>query len=390
MLAAVGPTRLFVLAVAAVVISAVSPTSGAGEDIPFSIYLDTDAPGYDYKRGDPPSFSSCQDRCASDAVCQAFSYNVTKRVCFLKNKGNIARIPYSEAVTGRKIGSHQFSISKNQDAPGYDYERFDPLSSGDCQQLCAEEPECKAFSYNVPKQVCFLKTKTDIALIRHHEAITGIKAAKASAANESPPSSGTGFAVSAHGLILTNRHVIEGCKVIAVEGWGAGTLKAVDHSNDLALVKIEGNLSPVTFRATPVNIGDTVFVTGYPYGGLLGSGLHFTNGLVSSTSGIENDSRFLQFTAPVQPGNSGGPLLDERGQVAGVVSGRLNDIAVLKASGSLPQNVNFAIHGGLAMSFLRANDVEPLTASSSDVLSPPEIAKRAKLHTFRLNCLSGT
>jgi S1-C subfamily serine protease len=378
------------LVLAAVLSLAVpSPTNGASDDTPFSIYLDADAPGSDYKRADPPSFSSCQDRCAADATCQAFSYNVTKRVCFLKNKGNIPLTPHSEAVTGRKIGSQQFSISKNQDAPGYDYERFDPLSSGDCQRLCAAEPECKAFSYNVPKQVCFLKTKADIALIRHHEAITGIKAAKASAANESPPSSGTGFAVSADGLILTNRHVIEGCKVIAVDGWGTGTLKAVDSLNDLALVKIEGNPSPVTFRATPISIGDTVFVTGYPYGGLLGSGLHFTNGLVSSTTGIENDSRFLQITAPVQPGNSGGPLLDERGQVVGVVSGRLNDIAVLKASGSLPQNVNFAIHGGLATSFLRANDVEPLMASSSDVLSPSEIAKKAKLHTFRLNCLSG-
>jgi S1-C subfamily serine protease len=279
---------------------------------------------------------------------------------------------------------------KNQDAPGYDYERFDPPSAGDCQRLCAADPECRAFSYNVTKQVCFLKNRGDTQLIGHHEAITGIKAAAASAATQSLNSSGTGFAVSASGLILTNRHVVEQCKVIAVEGWGTATLKAVDQSNDLALLKIDGNPSPVTFRGNPIRIGDTVFAVGYPYAGLLGSGPNFTDGLVSSITGIDNDSRFLQFTAPVQPGNSGGPLLDVNGQVVGIVSGRLNDIVVLKESGSLPQNVNFAIHGGLAASFLRANDVEPLIASSSDVLSPSDIAKEAKLHTFRLNCLSGS
>jgi S1-C subfamily serine protease len=307
----------FVLSLVAMLATTVSPASSASDDTQFSILLDTDAPGSDYKRFDPPSFSSCQERCAAETACRAFSYNVTK-------------------------------------------------------------------------QVCFLKTRGDIQLIPHREGITGVKAAATSSAAQSSNSSGTGFAVSADGAILTNRHVVDQCKVIAVEGWGTATVKAVDQSNDLALLKVEGNPSPVTFRAAPINIGDTVFVTGYPYGGLLGSGLHFTNGLVSSTTGIENDSRFLQITAPVQPGNSGGPLLDERGQVVGVVAGRLNDIAVLKASGSLPQNVNFAIHGGLATTFLRANDVEPLTSSSPDVLSPSEIAKNAKLHTFRLNCLSGT
>lgn len=382
--------RLSVLGIAAALVTAVTPTRGISENTQFSIYLDTDAPGSDYKRGDPPSFSSCQERCGAETACRAFSYNVTKRVCFLKTKGNIPLIPHSEAIAGRKIAGNHFTISKNQDAPGYDYERFDPLSSGDCQRLCAADPGCRAFSYNVTKQVCFLKNRGDLQLIRHHEAITGVKEAAASATNQSPTSSGTGFAVSADGLILTNRHVIEQCKVIAVEGWGTATLKAVDQSNDLALIKIEGNSSPVTFRDRPIRIGDTVFAVGYPYAGLLGSGPHFTNGLVSSVTGIDNDSRFLQFTAPVQPGNSGGPLLDGSGQVVGIVSGRLDDIGILKASGSLPQNVNFAIHGGLAASFLRANDIDPMISSSSDLLSPSEIAKNAKLYTFRLNCLSGS
>jgi S1-C subfamily serine protease len=284
--------------------------------------LDTDAPGFDYKRFDPPSFSSCQERCGAEAACQAFSFNVTKRVCFLKNKANIALVPHSDAIANKKIAGDQFAISMDQDLPGYDYERFDPPSSGDCRRLCAAESECKAFSYNVTKQVCFLKTRGDIQLIPHREGITGVKAAAASPASQSSTSSGTGFAVSADGAILTNRHVVDQCKVI-VEGWGTATVKAVYQSNDLALLKVEGNPSPVTFRDTPISIGETVFAVGYPYAGLLGSAPHFTDGLVSSMTGIDNDSRFLQFTAPVQPGNSGGPLLDGSGQVVGIVSGRL-------------------------------------------------------------------
>jgi S1-C subfamily serine protease len=231
-------------------------------------------------------------------------------------------VPHSDAIANKKIAGDQFAISMDQDLPGYDYERFDPPSSGDCRRLCAAESECKAFSYNVTKQVCFLKTRGDIQLIPHREGITGVKAAAASPASQSSTSSGTGFAVSADGAILTNRHVVDQCKVI-VEGWGTATVKAVYQSNDLALLKVEGNPSPVTFRDTPISIGETVFAVGYPYAGLLGSAPHFTDGLVSSMTGIDNDSRFLQFTAPVQPGNSGGPLLDGSGQVVGIVSGRL-------------------------------------------------------------------
>lgn len=370
---------LCVASLAAIVcIAAPSFTRGASDDKQFSIYIDSDAPGYDYKRIDPPSFSYCESRCGAETTCKAFTYNRTKQVCFLKDNVNIRLIPQSEAITGLKVADKQFSISKYKDAPGYDYDRVDPLSAGECQRLCNAEKECSAFSYNVTKRVCFLKSKGDIPLIRHNEAITGIKAAEAPPPNRQQASSGTGFAVTNDGLILTNQHVIEGCQVITAEGWGAGVLKAVDRSNDLALVKFEFSSSPVTFRSTPAEIGEDVFAIGYPYAGELG--LHFTKGSVSSITGPENDSRLLQFTAPVQPGVSGGPLLDKSGLMVGVVRALLMQA----------QNVNFAIHADLVASFLRRNDIDPVTAaSSSEVPSPPEIAKRAKLHTFRLSCPSG-
>jgi hypothetical protein len=304
---------LCVASLAAIVCIAAPSFTGGASDKPFSIYIDSDAPGYDYKRIDPPSFSYCENRCGAETTCKAFTYYRTKQVCFLKDNGNIRLIPQSEAITGLKVADKQFSISKYKDAPGYDYDRVDPPSAGECQRLCNAEKECSAFSYNV----------------------TG-------------------------------------------EGWGAGVLKAVDRSSDLALVKFEFSSSPVTFRSTPAEIGEDVFAIGYPYAGELG--LHFTKGSVSSITGPENDLRLLQFTAPVQPGVSGGPLLDKSGLMVGVVRALLMQA----------QNVNFAIHADLVASFLRRNDIDPVTAaSSSEVPSPPEIAKRAKLHTFRLSCPSG-
>jgi len=107
-----------------------------------------------------------------------------------------------------------------------------------------------------------------------------------------------------------------------------------------------------------------------------------------SLSGIGNDSRYLQFTAPVQPGNSGGPLVDVNGLIVGVVSTRLADIEMLKASGSLPQNVNFAIRGDLATGFLRANGIAPVTAEPKRPLSASAIASNAQAYTVQVVCQS--
>ena len=366
-------------------IAVLSPQTATGDFEQFTMHVEEDAPGHDYARIDPPTLSYCQSRCREDSQCKAFTYNHVRRVCFLKNKAGLRLRPHKEAITGRKTSGDRFSIRRNRDAPGHDYERLDPPTLSDCESRCGTEPECRAFSYNIAKKVCFLKHSGDMPLIRHAEAITGIKIAEVSRPEEPQFSSGTGFAVSGDGLILTNFHVVYRCNVIAVEGFGAGTIKAVDRENDLALVKFEGHPSPVTFRSGSVQVGETVFATGYPYSGFLG--LHFTDGIVSSITGPENDPTFLQFTAPIQPGNSGGPLLDDRGQVVGVINARLRDIEMLEASGALPQNINFAIHGDLAERFLKRNGVEPVMAASSDALAPSEIAKRAKFYTYRLTCL---
>jgi S1-C subfamily serine protease len=197
---------------------------------------------------------------------------------------------------------------------------------------------------------------------------------------------GSGFFVSQDGFILTNHHVVDECESITIHDKGLAVVKEVDGANDLALLKIQATSKPASFRTTSPGLGESIFALGFPYSGILGAGINFTGGLISSLSGIGNDSRYLQFTAPVQPGNSGGPLVDANGLVVGVVSARLADIKMLKASGSLPQNVNFAIRGELARGFLKANGVTPIETDPTKQLSASEIANEAQAYTVQIIC----
>ena len=300
-----------------VALAVLNPKTATSDDEQFTIHLEEDAPGYDYERLDPPSLDYCQSRCRADANCKGFTYNRVKHVCFLKHKVSLPLRAHGEAITGLKTSGGRFTIRRNKDAPGHDYERLDPPTVGECESLCGEDTQCRAFSYNVTKKVCFLKYSGDIALIPHVDAITGVKIAEDASPTRPEFSTGTGFAVSGDGLILTNQHVIDGCRVITIGGMGIAELIAEDHDDDLALLKGDGHPSPVAFRSASVERGETVFASGYPLGGELGR--HFTDGIVSSITGPENDTRYLQFTAPIQPGNSGGPLLDDSGNVVGVI-----------------------------------------------------------------------
>lgn len=200
-------------------------------------------------------------------------------------------------------------------------------------------------------------------------------------------STGSGFFVKDDGLVVTNNHVVENCTSVDVLKVGSASVVARDVSNDLALLRTVGQGRSVRFRASPIQLGEAVYALGYPYAGTLDNGLNFTNGLVSSLAGIQNDSRYIQVTAAVQPGNSGGPLMDEFGGVAGVVTARLNDINMLKSSGSLPQNVNFAIRSDFVMSFLRANGIEPNAASGAGARMPAsDIAARGREFTVQIVC----
>jgi S1-C subfamily serine protease len=169
---------------------------------------------------------------------------------------------------------------------------------------------------------------------------------------------GTGFVVSANGHVVTNQHVIDGCVGDiqgSLTGEAAVMLRVVssDETNDLALLQAPGTFKDIAvIKDKAVRSGDSVVAIGYPYHGLLTSDFTVTTGIVSSLSGILNDTRFLQISAAVQPGNSGGPLLASSGEVVGVVAAKLNALKFVKATGNIPENINFAIKTGALRDFL--------------------------------------
>jgi S1-C subfamily serine protease len=135
----------------------------------------------------------------------------------------------------------------------------------------------------------------------------------------------------------------------------------------------------------PARLNSDVTAVGFPYYGLLG-GLNVTRGSVSAVKGFGNDSVTMQITAPVQSGNSGGPLLSAEGTVVGVVVQKLDAVKIVSITGDLPQNVNFAVRGELAQLFLSQNNIPPLVGTLTENIVPEELADRAKEFTVFVEC----
>ncbi|MBL8592629.1 MAG: trypsin-like peptidase domain-containing protein [Devosia sp.] len=208
------------------------------------------------------------------------------------------------------------------------------------------------------------------------------------------PSSGTGIVVGSEGLVLTNFHVVEHCQAIKVTQSGdlarPAQLLRSDKLNDLALLKVETSYAPddvATFRqGASGKAGETIAVYGYPLSGMLSVSGNIVSGNITALSGLQDDVRFFQISAPVQPGNSGGPLMDAGGLVLGVVNARISDVAVLGATGAVPQNINFAIKGSVATSFLDAHSVPYSSAATAPELTLVAIAERAKRFGVFIQC----
>jgi hypothetical protein len=136
---------------------------------------------------------------------------------------------------------------------------------------------------------------------------------------------------------------------------------------------------PLTFaRAAEHHMGQDAYTIGFPLVEMLGTAPRLNKGLISSTVGMGGDTNQIQISAEVQPGNSGGPLLNERAEVIGVVSSTLNPLNVLQRSGgSLPQNVNFAIKQRVAREFLLAHQVTPMNSPDEKVTDAFDLAKQS-------------
>ncbi len=210
----------------------------------------------------------------------------------------------------------------------------------------------------------------------------------ASATSEKGEVSGTGFLLSRSGLLATNWHVVADAKNISVAfpGWNGGVSAEVvirDVVNDLAVLrltdhtKLAATCNELPFQVTSssgVKLGARVSTIGYPLTSMLGSNPKFSEGVVSSKSGWQDDPRSLQISAQVQPGSSGSPLFDVDGNIVGVVVATLDAGRVYQAASAIPQNVNFAIKSDYLLNLLGMLPGESLAVRTS-VFSPEKAAQ---------------
>jgi len=236
---------------------------------------------------------------------------------------------------------------------------------------------------------------------------------------KSPPANsttGSGFFISKLGHILTNEHVVSQCRSVSV---GDNANKQVtasiidkDKRNDLALLRISSmetasaetqslisklsakklgmTVVPLAsdglMRSDDIVLGESVLVAGFPYGELYSNTIKVTGGMVSAVRGMGDDSAQFQMDAAVQPGNSGGPIYDENGNIVGVVVAQLDPLKVAKTIGSLPQNVNFGIKASTVRQFLTAAGLPTKWSDRKEKKSRKEVAQIAKKQTVMVVC----
>lgn len=198
--------------------------------------------------------------------------------------------------------------------------------------------------------------------------------------------SGTGFFVSRAGHVLTSEHVVRACTDLRLVQPGGATIAATilgsDKANDLAVLKADIAPSVVAaLRGRPARQGESVVAFGFPLNESLGSGGVLTTGNVSALSGLRDDSRYIQISAPIQPGGSGFAILDVSGNAIGIAT------STYSGGNTGPQNVNFALKADIARTFLNAAGVTPdTTAAAGRDLGAPELAERARGFTVRVEC----
>ena len=202
-------------------------------------------------------------------------------------------------------------------------------------------------------------------------------------------SSGSGFAVSSDGYVITNNHVIEGCQEVIVHTKEKDIKTRIissDRPNDLALLK--GDFRPEAVLALsnnrPVLLED-IYVAGYPFGNSISSSIKVTKGIISSLTGIGNNYSNIQFDAALQPGNSGGPIIDNNGNVVAVAVSKLNRKFTLENFDVIPENTNFGIVSGAVKNILDSNDVVRPAANQSEI-SKERLRKMMSSGTYYISC----
>ncbi len=205
-------------------------------------------------------------------------------------------------------------------------------------------------------------------------------------------SAGSGVVISIGGLILTNNHVVAGCELISVSDLAKRKSSASVHfddaSADLSVLSTSLSFSvAAVFRGSPeVEVGEPVTAVGYPFSGILASSAKVSFGHISALAGVADDPSRLQISAPIHPGNSGGPLLDQSGNLIGIVTEKLDAIRTARATRDIPQNVGFAVKGTIVREFLASGGLNTTVQPSGRRLEPTEVARSGAAITVLVEC----
>ena len=252
--------------------------------------------------------------------------------------------------------------------PNYDYDPSETIAEREEQERLAKKEE---------KQIA--AEKKQIAAEKKQEEDNKIL----------PMASGTGFAVSSMGHIVTNNHVTQGCKDVFVHYQGekiSTTIISNDPRNDLSLIK--ANFKPT--KVFPLSkespyLMQKIYVAGYPFGWAYSKSLKVTGGQISSLAGMYNNFSSLQIDAALQKGNSGGPIYDSKGNVVGVATEKISYIDALERFKDIPENQNYGIKSSVVIDFLESNRIKLKTPNTQD-LPTKILGENVSEATYFLSC----
>jgi len=201
--------------------------------------------------------------------------------------------------------------------------------------------------------------------------------------------SGTGFFINRSGNVVSNNHVIDSCSSVKLHYKGdAKPVKvlATDRTNDLSLMKSDFVPDDV-FAIAKKDAGllEDIYVAGYPFGKVVSSSVKVTKGVVSALTGIGNNYSNIQIDAALQPGNSGGPIINKKGNVVGVAVAKLDYKKVIKDFGAIPEGTNFGIKSSTVQQFIKANNVNSVSTNFMD-MSTKDIGEKIQKATVYLDC----
>ena len=199
--------------------------------------------------------------------------------------------------------------------------------------------------------------------------------------------SGSGFSISTGGLIVTNAHVVGGCQDIEVASLGPATIFVSDTERDLAVLRVaNATTAAAKIQQRDLALGQAIVVLGYPLSPLMGNALAVSPGVVGSLTGLVGDASTFTIAGSIQPGNSGGPVLDMDGNVVGVAIAKFNEAVMLELAGTTGANIGFAVGAETLLEFLAPFRHEIADGQSPGEMSVQEVVATAEDFTHRIVC----